>query len=80
MKVKHMPIEFSIKYDRSGDALYIKLNDDDAAESDEIAPGIIADFNEKGEVIGVEILWFSKRKLDFTKLIIEGPEALVAKA
>jgi len=75
-----MPIEFSIKYDRFGDALYIKLSDDDAAESDEIAPGIIADFNEKGEVIGVEILWFSKRKLDFTKLIIEGPEALMAKA
>ena len=75
-----MPIEFSIKYDRSGDALYIKLSDDDAAESDEIAPGIIADFNEKGEVIGIEILWFSKRKLDFTKLIIEGPEALMAKA
>jgi len=74
-----MPIEFSIKYDRSGDALYIKLSDD-AAESDEIAPGIIADFNEKGEVIGIEILWFSKRKLDFTKLIIEGPEALMAKA
>ena len=75
-----MPVEFSIKYDRFGDVLYIKLSDDDVAESDEIAPGIIADFNEKGEVIGVEILWFSKRKLDFTKLIIEGPEALVAKA
>ena len=75
-----MPIEFSIKYDRSGDALYIKLSDDDAAESNEIAPGIIADFNEKGEVKGIEILWFSKRKLDFTKLIIEGPEALMAKA
>jgi len=75
-----MPVEFSIKYDRFGDVLYIKLSDDDVAESDEIAPGIIADFNEKGEVIGVEILWFSKRKLDFTKLIIEGPEALMAKA
>jgi len=71
-------LELRIKYDRTADALYIKLGDGPVADSDMIAPGIIVDYNEKGEIIGIEILEFSKQKLDLTKLVIEGPEKLVA--
>ena len=73
-----MPIEFKIRYDRYADALYIKFKDGKVVESDEIASGIIVDLDENNEIIGVEILWVSKRKLDLTKLLLEGPEALMA--
>jgi len=73
-----LPVEFSIKYDRLGDILYIKLRDDRIVDSDEVEPGVIVDYNDKGEIVGIEILWFSRRKLDFSKLILKGPEALVA--
>ena len=49
-------------------------------EFDEVAPGIIVDLNENNEIIGIEILWVSKRKLDLLKLLMEGPEALVSMA
>ena len=75
-----MPVEFRVKYDRVADALYIKFKDDRVVESDEVEPGIIVDFNDKGEIVGVEVLWFSRRKIDLRRLIMEGPEALVVEA
>ena len=75
-----MPIEFTVKYDRVGDILYIRLRDDRVVESDEVEPGIIVDYNEKGEIVGIEVLWFSRRGIDLSRLVVEGPEALVAKA
>ncbi len=70
-----MPVEFTIKYDRVGDALYIKLRDDKIAESDQVEPRIIVDYNEKGEIVGIEVLWFSRRRIDLSKLVLKGPEA-----
>ena len=73
-------MEFVVKYDRVADVLYIRLKDDRVVESDEVVPGIIVDYNEEGEVVGIEVLSFSKRKLDLTELVVKGPEALVARA
>lgn len=73
-----VPVELYVKYDRVVDALYIRLRDGRVVESDEIAPGVIVDLDENNEVIGVEILWVSRRKLDLLKLLMEGPESLVA--
>lgn len=75
-----MPVEFRVKYDKVGDALYIKIRDDKVFESEEIEPGIIVDYNKKGEIIGIEVLWFSRRKFDLSKAVIEGPEVLVTRA
>ena len=75
-----MPVEFTIKYDRVGDTLYIRFKDDRVVESDEVAPGVIIDYNERGEVVGIEVLEFSRRRMDLSKLVLEGPEALVAEA
>jgi len=72
-----MPTEIVLRYDRSVDALYIKLKEDRVAESDEVAPGIIVDYNDRGEVVGIEVLQFSKRNIDIKKLIIEGIESLL---
>jgi len=75
-----VPVEFTVRYDRVGDVLYIKLKDDRVVESDEVAPGVIVDYNDKGEIVGVEVLWASRRKIDLAELAVKGPEALVAEA
>ncbi len=47
--------------DRETDALYLKLDDSKIVESQETVPGIVLDFNEQNQVVGVEILNLSKR-------------------
>jgi uncharacterized protein YuzE len=37
------------------DMLYIRLTDAPSAESDEIAPGIVLDFDAHNQLVGVEI-------------------------
>lgn len=73
-------MEIRVSCDKVADALYIRLRDDKVVDSDEVAPGIIVDFNDKGEIVGIEVLRFSRRNIDLKKLVIEGPEALVANA
>ncbi len=47
--------------DREADALYLDLDEAPAAESEEIAPGVILDYNSEGQVVGIEMLYLSKR-------------------
>jgi uncharacterized protein YuzE len=47
--------------DREADALYLDLDDAPAAESEEISPGVILDYNASGKVVGIEMLYLSKR-------------------
>ncbi len=47
--------------DRDADALYLDLDDTPAAESEEISPGVILDNNAEGKVVGIEMLYLSKR-------------------
>lgn len=48
-------------YDPEVDALSIKWSDAQYAESNEVAPGVILDFDLEGNVIGVEVLDASKQ-------------------
>lgn len=50
-----------IKIDRKSDALYIRLDENPVVESEEVQPGVILDFNEAGQVVGIEILNVSTR-------------------
>ena len=50
-----------IKYDKEVDALYINLSNEKIAESDEQKPGIIFDYDEKGNIVGIEILNASQK-------------------
>ena len=50
-----------IKYDKDIDAIYIKLSDEKVAESDEEKPGIILDYDESGNIVGIELLNASKK-------------------
>ena len=47
--------------DREADALYLDLDEAPAAESAEISPGVIFDYNAEGKVAGIEMLYLSKR-------------------
>ena len=50
-----------LNYNKSGDALYIRFDKKPYAESDEVEPGVILDYDKKGKIIGIEILGVSKK-------------------
>ncbi|KAF5417463.1 MAG: DUF2283 domain-containing protein [Euryarchaeota archaeon] len=50
-----------IKVDMESDALYFGLCENDVEDSEEIAPGIIIDYNKGGNVVGIEILGITAR-------------------
>lgn len=59
--------------DSEADALYLRLDDSDIVESEEVSPGVMLDYNAENEVIGVEMLRLSKRApgLNLTDLHFE---------
>jgi uncharacterized protein YuzE len=50
-----------IKYDKEADVLYIRFNSDVISESDQEKPGIIIDYNENGQIVGIEVLKASSK-------------------
>ena len=50
-----------LKIDKDSDALYFRLDEKAIVESEEVRPGVILDFDAKGQVVGVEILNISSR-------------------
>ncbi len=55
-----------LRIDKAADALYLRLDDSLIVESEEVSPGVVLDYNELNEVVGVEILYLSKRSSDWT--------------
>jgi uncharacterized protein YuzE len=51
----------TLKLDKEADALYLRLDDSSAIESEEVSPGMVLDFNGQGQVVGVEVLELSQR-------------------
>jgi uncharacterized protein YuzE len=47
--------------DKEADALYLRLDDSKIIESEEVSPGVVLDFDQHNQVVGVEILHLSKR-------------------
>lgn len=50
-----------VHFDQESDALCFRLDDSKIVESEEVKPGIVLDFNEQNQVVGVEILNAGKR-------------------
>ncbi|WP_295421902.1 DUF2283 domain-containing protein [Sulfurovum sp.] len=46
----------TIKYDKETDSLYVVLSVDKVIESEETSKDVIVDYNEKNEVVAIEIL------------------------
>jgi uncharacterized protein YuzE len=45
-----------VHYDAEADALYIRLAEAPAIESEEVRPGILLDFDVDGRIVAIEIL------------------------
>ena len=62
-----------LKIDREADALYLTLGEALAIESEEVAPGIVLDYGEGGMVVGIEMLYLSRRApgIDVQRLLFE---------
>jgi uncharacterized protein YuzE len=50
-----------VHFDEQADALYVRLADSSIVESEELRPGLIVDLDERGEVMGLEILDVAQR-------------------
>ena len=59
----------TFRYDRETDMLVIVFRDKPSVESEEIAQGVVLDFDDKGNIVGMEIEDASKR-VDLNKLEI----------
>lgn len=50
-----------IKYDKETDIIYIQFSENRVVESEEDKPGVILDYGENGEIVGIEVLNASKK-------------------
>ncbi len=50
-----------LHFDEKADALYLRLDDSSVVESEEVRPGIVLDFNQRNQVVGIEILRVKER-------------------
>lgn len=50
-----------VHYDEKANAVYVRLDDSKIVESEEVQPGIMLDFNEHNQVVGIEILRVRER-------------------
>lgn len=53
-----------VRVDRKADAVYLNLTDRKITESEEVADGIVVDYDAEGRLVGIEILDASKRTGD----------------
>ena len=50
-----------LRVDEEADALHLQLVDVPVEESAEVAPGVIVDYDKSNQVVGIEVLYLSKR-------------------
>ena len=50
-----------LRVDQEADALYLRLDESAIINSEEVSPDVVLDYNDANEVVGVELLYLSKR-------------------
>ena len=59
-----------LKIDKENDALYLRLDESEIIDSEEVQPGVILDFDKNNRLVGIEILALSTRvKPDMLKVV-----------
>lgn len=51
-----------IEFDPIADALYVELAEGAVDKTEQIGPGVMVDFDAAGNVLGMEMLYVSKRE------------------
>jgi uncharacterized protein YuzE len=59
--------------DPDTDALYLRLNDADIADSEQVGSGVVLDYDAHDNIVGVEVLHLSTRgsPIEVQKLVFE---------
>jgi uncharacterized protein YuzE len=52
------------------DSLYIALSDKVSSDANEVAPNIVFDYDENGDVVGIDIYQHASKIVDLTSLEI----------
>ena len=60
-----------LSVDKTADALYLRLDESSIVESEEVSPGIVLDYNESNEVVGVEMRHLSRRSPDLNLSVLQ---------
>lgn len=62
-----------LKVDKENDSLYLRLDDSKIIESEEVQKGVVLDYNESGQVTGIELLNISQRtdNINYNSLLVE---------
>ncbi len=50
-----------LRFDEEADAFYLRLDESTIVDSDAVQPGVILDFDERNQVVGIEILGLKER-------------------
>ena len=53
-----------MRVDHAADAIYLNLTDRPIKDSEEVADGVVVDYDAEGRIVGIEILDASKRTDD----------------
>ena len=59
-----------LHYDAATDSLYIDLADRPSVDSDEVADGVVLDFDADGHLVGIDIDHASQR-VNLTQLVLD---------
>ena len=51
-----------IEYSKTADAIYVYFKEELVAKSKEVEDGIVIDFDEKGQLIGIEVLGLMQKQ------------------
>ncbi len=58
-------------YDKASDSLYIELSANPSFESEEVAEGVVVDYDKSGQIVGLDIEYAS-RHVNMNKIHVEG--------
>ena len=50
-----------IEYSKTADALYVYFREIEIARSEDVQDGVVVDFDDEGQIVGIEILDVSSR-------------------
>jgi uncharacterized protein YuzE len=57
-----------VRVDSKADAIYLNLTEREIAETEQVADGIMVDYDSEGRIVGIEILDASRRTGDLSVL------------
>lgn len=72
--------KYLVEYDQQSDAAYIRISGSKIADTLEASSGAFADIDKRRNIVGLEILNFSKRKIKLNELISKQFENLAVVA